>query len=181
MTSDVALNGTGFIYDNLSLKNIRIYLFSFLFVIGNIALPYLCHSIPNGGKIFLPIYFFTLIASYKFGLRTGLLTAVISPFANYFLLGMPPANMLIPVIGNSALIALAASFIASRTGRLSILLIAAVIISQQAAFALISIILGTSYNVIANSIKLAIPGMLLQVFGGYLLLRALKGYGIKNS
>ncbi len=181
MTSDTVLSGTGFIYDNLSLKNIRMYLFSSLFVIGNIALPFICHAIPNGGKMFLPIYFFTLIASYKFGLKTGLLTAVISPFANYLLLGMPPANMLISVVGNSALIALAASFIASKTRRLSLILIAAVTITQQTAYVLISLLFGISFNIITDSLQLAIPGMLLQVIGGYLLLRALKGYEIKNS
>jgi hypothetical protein len=40
---------------NLSVVNIKTYLFSSLFVIGNIVLPQVCHLIPDGGKIFLPI------------------------------------------------------------------------------------------------------------------------------
>ena len=49
---------------NLSVVNVRTYLFAVLFVGGNMLLPQLCHLMPDGGKIFLPIYFFTLIASY---------------------------------------------------------------------------------------------------------------------
>ena len=64
---------------NLSVVNVRTYLFAVLFVGGNMLLPQLCHLMPDGGKIFLPIYFFTLIASYKFGLKVGILTAVLSP------------------------------------------------------------------------------------------------------
>ena len=48
---------------NLSVVNVRTYLFAVLFVGGNMLLPQLCHLMPDGGKIFLPIYFFTLIAS----------------------------------------------------------------------------------------------------------------------
>ncbi len=46
----------------LSLRESRTYTLAGLFVIGNILLPQLCHLIPQGGLIFLPIYFFTLIA-----------------------------------------------------------------------------------------------------------------------
>ena len=82
---------------NLSVVNVRTYLFAVLFVGGNMLLPQLCHLMPDGGKIFLPIYFFTLIASYKFGLKVGILTAVLSPLCNHLLFGMPPAGML-PVL-----------------------------------------------------------------------------------
>ena len=73
---------------NLSVVNVRTYLFAVLFVGGNMLLPQLCHLMPDGGKIFLPIYFFTLIASYKFGLKVGILTAVLSPLCNHLLFGM---------------------------------------------------------------------------------------------
>lgn len=59
-----------------------------LFVAGNIAMPQLCHLVPQGGLILLPIYFFTLIGAYKYGWRVGLLTAVLSPLANNLLFGM---------------------------------------------------------------------------------------------
>lgn len=56
---------------NLSVANVRTYVFAVFFVSGNIIFPQLCHLIPEGGKILLPIYFFTLIAAYKFGLKVG--------------------------------------------------------------------------------------------------------------
>jgi hypothetical protein len=70
---------------NYGFKELRTYLFVALFVLGNLLLPQLCHLIPNGGKILLPIYFFTLIASYKFGIKVGLMTAVLSPIINSIL------------------------------------------------------------------------------------------------
>ena len=70
---------------SLSFSNVKTYLFAFLFVAGNIALPQLCHLVPMGGPTLLPIYFFTLIAAYKFGFRVGLLTALLSPVINHLL------------------------------------------------------------------------------------------------
>ena len=64
---------------SLPFSDVKAYLLAALFVAGNIALPQLCHLIPNGGPTWLPIYFFTLVAAYKFGLRVGLMTAVLSP------------------------------------------------------------------------------------------------------
>ena len=82
---------------SLSFGNIKTYLFAFLFIAGNILLPQLCHLIPAGGPTLLPIYFFTLIAAYKYGFRVGLLTALLSPVINHLLFGMPevPALLLL--------------------------------------------------------------------------------------
>ncbi len=81
---------TAFHQPSFSFTSTRTYLFIFLFVLGNLLLPQVTHMIPSGGLIFLPIYFFTLIAAYKFGLKVGLLTALLSPLLNSFLFGMPP-------------------------------------------------------------------------------------------
>ena len=82
---------------NYGLNELKTYLFVLLFVAGNIILPQLCHLIPDGGKMFLPIYFFTLVASYKYGVKVGLMTAVLSPIINSLLFGMP-AFALLPAI-----------------------------------------------------------------------------------
>lgn len=63
---------------SLPFGNVKTYLFVLLFVAGNIALPQLCHLVPAGGPTLLPIYFFTLIAAYKYGFKVGLLTALLS-------------------------------------------------------------------------------------------------------
>ena len=74
---------------SLKHSNVKTYLFALLFVAGNIALPQLCHLIPYGGPTLLPIYFFTLIAAYKYGFLVGLLTAILSPVINHYCLPCP--------------------------------------------------------------------------------------------
>ena len=98
----------------MSYRDSRAYMAAALFVAGNIVLPQLCHLVPQGGLVWLPIYFFTLVAAYKYGLTAGLLTAVASPVANSLLFGMPAAVMLPIILVKSVLLALAASFIASK-------------------------------------------------------------------
>ena len=77
---------------SLNYSNVKTYLFALLFIAGNIALPQLCHLIPYGGPTLLPIYFFTLIAGYKYGFRVGLLTAILSPVINHLLFAMPSGS-----------------------------------------------------------------------------------------
>lgn len=68
----------------LPYSNVRTYLAVSLFVLGNLAMPQLFHLIPQGGMVWLPIYFFTLVGAYKYGWMVGLLTAVLSPMATLF-------------------------------------------------------------------------------------------------
>ena len=67
---------------SLPYSNSRTYWAALAFTAGNILFPQLFHLIPQGGVIWLPIYFFTLIGAYKYGWRVGLLTAVFSPLLN---------------------------------------------------------------------------------------------------
>ena len=82
---------------SLSYGNVKTYLAALLFVLGNLAMPQLFHLIPQGGVIWLPIYFFTLVGAYKYGWRVGLLTAVLSPLVNSALFGMPAVAALPPI------------------------------------------------------------------------------------
>ena len=52
------------------------YMYAAIFIAGNILFPQLAHLMPQGGLIWLPIYFFTLVGAYKYGWRIGLLTAI---------------------------------------------------------------------------------------------------------
>lgn len=85
---------------SLPFGNVKTYLFVLLFVAGNIALPQLCHLVPAGGPTLLPIYFFTLIAAYKYGFKVGLLTALLSPVINHLLFAMPAAAVLPAILIN---------------------------------------------------------------------------------
>ena len=104
---------------NYGLNELKTYLFAFLFVAGNIILPQLCHLIPDGGKMFLPIYFFTLVASYKYGVKVGLMIAVLSPIINSLLFGMPALAILPAILTKSVVLALAASLVANKTHKIS--------------------------------------------------------------
>ena len=92
----------------LKYNEAKTYLVAVLFTVGNIAMPQLFHLIPQGGLIWLPIYFFTLIGAYKYGWRVGLLTAIASPVVNSLLFGMPLPAVLPSILIKSVLLALIA-------------------------------------------------------------------------
>ncbi len=153
------------------LADIKAYLFTTLFVAGNLLLPQLCHLLPQGGLVWLPIYFFTLIAAYKYGLSVGLLTAILSPLANHWLFGMPAAGMLPIILTKSILLAVAASMISKKTGVISLISLLIVILSYQFIGTLVEWAIVKDFYVAIQDFRLGIPGMLVQLFGGYILIR----------
>ena len=161
---------------NLSVVNVRTYLFAVLFVGGNMLLPQLCHLMPDGGKIFLPIYFFTLIASYKFGLKVGILTAVLSPLCNPLLFGMPPAGMLPVLLVKSTLLALVGAIVADRSQRVSLLHVAAVVVAYQVLGGIAEWLIASDLSAALQDFKIGFPGMLLQVVLGWVILKGLAKY-----
>ena len=90
---------------SLNYTNVNTYLFAFVFIVGNVVLPQLCHLVHWGGPAMLPIYFFTLIGAYKYGFKVGMLTAVLSPLVNSFLFGMPSVTILPAILVKSVLLA----------------------------------------------------------------------------
>lgn len=164
---------TAFQQIDYSAREIKLYLFSLLFVSGNIILPQLAHLVPQGGLIFLPIYFFTLIAAYKFGLKAGLLTAVFSPLVNHLLFGMPALEMLPIILIKSGLLAFAAATIASKSKSISLLLIAIAILSYQIIGGMAEWAITGSFNAAIQDFTIGFPGMLIQLFCGWGLLKLL--------
>ena len=149
---------------SLNFRQAKTYWFTLLFVAGNLILPQLCHLIPQGGLILLPIYFFTLIAAYKFGIRVGLLTAVLSPLANSALFGMPAAAVLPEILIKSVTLAVAAAMAARYLKSVSLLAMVAVVLAYQ--------IIGSLFEWVLTAMqdfRLGVPGMLLQIIAGYAL------------
>lgn len=157
----------------LGYKEVKTYLVALLFVIGNIALPQLFHLVPQGGIVWLPIYFFTLIGAYKYGWKVGLITAILSPVINSALFGMPAPAVLPAIILKSTLLAVSAGFIAQRFEKVSVLLLLSVVLSYQIAGTLGEWIMKGDLYLAIQDFRIGIPGMLLQVFGGYLLIKYL--------
>jgi uncharacterized membrane protein len=181
MISEIALKGYYFRPAEIQLKKIQLYMFVLLFSAGNILFPYICHTIPNGGKILLPLFFFTLIASYKFGIKAGLLTALISPLLNNLIFGNPPSAMLFDIISKSVLLVFIASFISKKTKKISLLLLSLVVLSYQLAGGFGQWLITGSFQNSYASVMIGIPGMVLQVIFGFVILLALKDYEFKND
>ena len=158
---------------SLSLNNTKTYLIATVFIACNLLLPQLAHLVPQGGFIFLPIYFFTLIAAYKYGIHVGLLTAVLSPIANNLLFSMPPSAVLPAIIIKSVILAIAAAVAAKKFGKVSIIGILMAILAYQVIGTGIEWAMTQNFFVAIQDFRIGFPGMLIQLFGGYLVLKAL--------
>ena len=145
----------------------KTYLAAALFVLGNLALPQLFHLVPRGGIVWLPIYFFTLVGAYKYGWRVGLLTALASPLLNSLLFGMPPAAALPAIVAKSVLLALCAGWAAARFRKASLVLLLGVVLAYQTGGTLVEWALKGELAAALQDFRLGVPGMLLQLFGGW--------------
>jgi len=157
----------------LNLTNTKTYLFAAIFIVGNLLLPQLAHLVPQGGFIFLPIYFFTLIAAYKYGIHVGLLTAILSPLVNNLLFGMPPVAVLPAIIIKSAILAIAAAMVAKRFGKVSLVGILLAILAYQIVGTGIEWAMTQNPLMAVQDFRIGLPGMLIQLMGGYFVLKAL--------
>lgn len=155
---------------SLSYGNVRTYLAAFLFVLGNLAMPQLFHLIPQGGVIWLPIYFFTLVGAYKYGWKVGLLTATTSPLLNALLFGMPAVTALLAILLKSVLLAGVAGYTASRFKKASLGLLLSVILVYQIIGTLGEWAMKGDFWLAAQDFRIGIPGMLFQIFGGWLFI-----------
>lgn len=151
----------------------KTYLVASLFVIGNIVLPQLFHLVPQGGVMWLPIYFFTLVGAYKYGWQVGLLTAVLSPVVNSLFFAMPHASALPAILLKSTLLALLAGYAAHRFQRVSPLLVLGVVLGYQVLGTLGEWAMKGDFYLAAQDFRLGLPGMALQVVGGYLVIKHL--------
>lgn len=156
--------------ESLSFSEMRTYALSALFITGNIVLPQLCHLIPNGGLTWLPIYFFTLIAAYRYGFAAGIVTAVFSPIINNLAFGMPPMPMLPIILIKSTLLALASSTVAARVRRATLWAIFVAVVAYQAAGSVAEWLITGSPLAALQDLRIGYPGLLVQVFGGWIVL-----------
>ena len=158
---------------SLNYNESKTYIAAALFILGNIALPQLCHMVPQGGMILLPIYFFTLIGAYKYGWKVGLMTAILSPVINHLAFGMPAAAVLAPIMVKSTILALTAGYVASRAKKVTIALLAGVVLAYQIAGGAFEWAFTGSFAAAVQDFRLGVPGMLLQIAGGYLFIKYL--------
>ncbi|MFR3489535.1 MAG: ECF transporter S component [Alistipes ihumii] len=155
---------------SLGYEQAKTYWIAALFVAGNVLLPQLCHLVPQGGVRWLPIYFFTLIAAYKYGWRAGMLTAVASPLINSALFGMPAADTL-PYSVQIVAAGRRRGLTAARCRRVSLPLLAAVVLGYQAIGTLGEWAMTGSLRAALQDFRIGLPGMSLQILGGWAFMR----------
>ena len=158
---------------SLNYGNVRTYLAASLFVLGNIALPQIFHLIPQGGITWLPIYFFTLVGAYKYGWKVGLLTAVFSPVINSLLFGMPMPSSLPAILLKSVLLAVFAGLAAAHFRKATVWILLSVVLAYQIAGTFGEWAMKGDFYLAVQDFRIGIPGMLLQVSGGWVCISKL--------
>ena len=156
---------------SLAAREVKTYLAAGAFIAGNIVLPQLCHLIPDGGRMLLPIYFFTLLGGYKYGWRVGLLTAILSPVINAALFGMPAAAALPAIMVKSVAAALLASLAAARTGRITLWSMAAVVAGYQIAGMAFEWAWTGSWTAAVQDVRTGAAGLAVQIVGVWAVIR----------
>lgn len=158
---------------SLEYKEAKTYLTVLLFILGNVIVPQLFHLIPQGGVIWLPIYFFTLVGAYKYGWRVGLLTALASPIVNSLLFGMPHAAGLPAILLKSVLLAVFAGMVAARFRKASLWMLLSVVLAYQVIGTLGEWAMKGDFYLAVQDFRIGIPGMLMQIFGGWIFINHL--------
>jgi len=165
------IQGVSFVPAQRTLTDIKLYLFTCAFVLGNLIFPMIVHTIPNGGLIFLPLFFFTLVAAYSEGFLAGILVAVASPLINYAVTKMPPMVMLPTILFQSLLIAVSAAFISSWLKKIDFSAIAIIVVATQILAGFFDYFISGSVASAIHTVELGIPGMIIMAVGGYVLLK----------
>lgn len=166
-----------FIYLDFGLTEYRTYLISLVLVLGSILLPSAFHQFRLAGQVFLPIYFFVLIGAYKFGWKVGVVTGIFSPIISFYLTGMPVLTILFFVIIKGVLLALTAGFFAKKWRKLSIFTLLLVVVSYQFVSFFLVYLFTHNLTLAKTDLILGYPGLILQIVGGYLLLKLIGDYG----
>jgi len=154
----------------LNFDEAKTYLWAAVFVACNMLLPQLFHLIPQGGIIFSPLSLVILVGAYKFGWKTGLMAAALSPLANHFMTGQPAWDVLQVMTLKLAVLALIAGLTAQHFHKVNMLLIVGVVFASMCVGCLGELILTGGVSATVADITIGWPGLLLQVFGAWLIL-----------
>jgi hypothetical protein len=158
----------------LNYDEAKTYLWATVFVACNLVLPQVFHLIPQGGVIFSPLSLVILAGAYKFGWKTGLLAALASPLVNHAITGLPAWEVMPVMTLKLAVLALVAGLAAQRFKTVSLPLLIGVILVSKAIGCLGEFILTGGIAATIADFTVGWPGLLLQVFGAWLILKYVK-------
>ena len=157
----------------LNYNEAKTYLWAAVFVACNLVLPQVFHLIPQGGVIFSPLSLVILAGAYKFGWKTGLLAALASPLVNHLLTGMPATEVMAVMTLKLAVLALVAGLAAQHFKTVSLPLLVGVVLVSKALGCIGELTLTGSIAATIADFTIGWPGLLLQVFGAWIILKFL--------
>ncbi len=157
------------------MRSMRSVLVALVFVAGNIILPQAVHLIPNGGHIWLPIYFFYSCGAYKYGWRVGIMPdrCHVAACQQHSFRYTPAFATLPAIILKSSALAFGGAYAARRAGDVSLAAIALLQCFSATVGGRVYEWLTQSFAAAVQDITVGFPGIALQIFGSYLLLRYL--------
>jgi len=109
-------------------------------------------------------------------LKVGLLTAVLSPLVNSLLFGMPIVAMLPIILTKSVLLAIVASLVAHRSKSVSVILLALVVLSYQVLGGVVEGLMAQNLMAGVQDFRIGFPGLMVQILGGWMVLKAMARY-----
>ncbi len=126
----------------LKYTELRSYLFTAVFTLLNVAVPWVFHQFHLAGPTFLPMHIFVFVAGLLFGWRFGLVVGLLTPLASYAISGMPQLSVLPQLVAELAAYGLVAGLLREKfslrvawsllgamvAGRLALLIAASVVI-----------------------------------------------------
>jgi hypothetical protein len=158
----------------LNYNEAKTYMWAAVFVACNLVLPQVFHLIPQGGIIFSPLSLVILVGAYKFGWKTGLLAAALSPLVNHLLTGMPAWEVLPVMTLKLAVLAMVAGLAAQHFKTVSLPILIGVVLVSKAIGCLGELMLTGGIAATMADFTIGWPGLLMQVVGAWLILKFIK-------
>lgn len=152
----------------------KTYLWALVFVACNLVLPQVFHLIPQGGVMFSPLSLVILAGAYKFGWKTGLLAAVLSPLVNHLLTGLPAMEVLAVMTLKLAVLAVVAGLVAQRFRSVSLPLLLGVVLASKLLGCLGEVALTGGIASTIADFTIGWPGLLLQIVGSWFILKHIR-------
>ena len=155
------------------MSSLRRMVVAALFVALGIVLPFVFHSVPNAGRVFLPMHIPILMCGLVCGIPYGLICGIITPLLSCLLTGMPPVAMLPSMLCELAAYGISSSLfmrylsMKSAYAKLYVSLIGAMLFGRVLYGVLNSLIFSAgNYSLqlwLASAFVTAIPGIAIQV------------------
>lgn len=148
-----------------SFKDLRLFALASIFTVANVLTPIIIHRfIPAGGQMFLPLYFFSLLAGLMYGWRVGVVTGLASPVLSFLLTGMPPVMILGFVLLKSSILGFSSGIFSKRLTKFWPYLPAVFAVALTQAIGIVAIMAFTNKSGLALSdILTGYPGLILQI------------------